>query len=198
MLKMLKKTTWVLNDDPVMTEEKRSHRGVLATACLLVTPLFLFLRSAGAGPMPVPMNLQVEIIKRMFNYDKALANKADPVVFVVYQDEGEVRPNDTVKAFEVVGLVSVAVRLDALTSQSRTPSAVYLLPGIDLSSVGRYCKDNRVLSISGVPELAESGSVAVSIGEANSRPQIIVNMSRLQEEGHNFSAQLLRLAKVVH
>jgi hypothetical protein len=195
---MLKSTMWVLSDDRIITGEKRSHPGVLATTYVIGTLLFLCLSSAGAGPMPVPMNLQVEIIKRMFNYDKALANEPNPLVFVVYQEEGEVRPNDIVKAFEVVGLVSVAVRLDALTSQSRRPSAVYLLPGIDSASVSRYCADNRVLSISGVPELAESGSVAVSIGEANSRPQIIVNRSRVQDEGHDFSAQLLRLAKVVN
>jgi YfiR/HmsC-like len=192
---MLEKKTQVQSDGRV--DDHRSRRRALTTAHFIVTSLLLFLSSAGADPMPVPMNLQVEIIKRMFNYDKALAKETNLLVFVVHQDEGAVRPEDIVKAFEFVGLVSVAVRLDALTSQSRMPSAVYLLPGIEGSSVSRYCTDNKVLSISGVPELAESGSVAVSIGEENRRPQIIVNMKRLQDEGHNFSAQLLQLARVV-
>jgi len=191
---MLEKKTQVQSDGRV--DDQRSPRA-LTTACFIVSSLLLFLSSAGADPMPVPMNLQVEIIKRMFNYDKALANETNLVVFVVHQDEGAVRPDDIVRAFEFVGVVSVAVRLDALTSQSRMPSAVYLLPGIEASSVSRYCTDNKVLSISGVPALAETGSVAVSIGEENRRPQIIVNMKRLQDEGHNFSAQLLQLAKVV-
>jgi hypothetical protein len=147
--------------------------------------------------MPVPINLQVEIIKRMFSYDKAVAHEARPVVFVVHQEEGPMKPDEVVKAFEVVGLVSIAVRRDALASQVQTPSAVYLVPGVDPSTVRQYCTEKRALSISGIPELAESGSVAVSIGEENSRPQIIVHMKRLQDEGHSFSAQLLRLARVI-
>jgi hypothetical protein len=133
----------------------------------------------------------------LFNYDKAMANEARPVVFVVHQDEGPVKQADVVKAFDVVGIVSVPVRLDALTSQIQTPSALYVLPGIDPSAVASYCTEKRVLSISGIPELAENGSVSVSIGEADSRPQIIVHMRRLQDEGHSFSAQLLRLARVI-
>jgi hypothetical protein len=147
--------------------------------------------------MPVPINLQVEIIKRMFTYDKTMVKEAKPLVFVVHQDGGAVRHDDVVKAFEAVGLVSVAVRLEDLTSQIQTPSAVYLLPGIESSAVSGYCTEKRVLSISGVPELAENGSVAVSIGEDDSRPQIIVHMKRLQDEGHSFSAQLLKLARVI-
>jgi hypothetical protein len=54
------------------------------------------------------------------------------------------------------------------------------------------------LSISGDPSLAASGDVSVSIGEVDARPQIIVNMSRLKAEGHELSAQLLKLAKIVH
>jgi hypothetical protein len=147
--------------------------------------------------MPVPINLQVEIIKRIFSYDKVVANQAKPVVFVVHQDEGPVKADEVVEAFEVVGLVSIAVRLDDLSSQIQTPSAVYVVPGVEHSTVRRYCAEKRALSISGVPELAESGSVAVSIGEEDSRPQIIVHMKRLRDEGHSFSAQLLRLARVI-
>ena len=194
---MLKKTARVPSDGRVITEKKRSPRALLTTTYWIVTLLLMVSTSAAADSMPVPMNLQVEIIKRMFGYDKALGNEANPLVFVVHQDEGAVKPEDFVKAFEVVGLVSVAVRLDALPSQIRRPSAVYLLPGTESSSVSQYCTDNKVLSISGVPELAESGSVAVAIGEANRRPQIIVNKKRLHEEGHSFSAQLLQLAKIV-
>ena len=75
------------------------HLVILAAACLC-----LFLRTAGANPMAVPINLQAEIIKRLFNYDKAMANEARPVVFVVHQDEGPVKPADVVKAFDVANM----------------------------------------------------------------------------------------------
>jgi hypothetical protein len=164
---------------------------------LTATCLFPFPSAGAADPMPVPINLQVEIIKRMFGYDKAVANEAKPVIFVVHQEVGPVKPDEVVKAFEVVGLVSIPVRLDALASQIQTPSAVYVVPGVDPSAVKQYCAEKRALSISGIPELAENGSVAVSIGEEDNRPQIIVHRKRLQDEGHSFSAQLLRLARVI-
>jgi hypothetical protein len=47
-----------------------------------------------------------------------------------------------------------------------------------------------VLTISGLTTLAEEGHVSVSIGQGGGRPQIIVNMDRLQAEGHDLSADL--------
>ena len=74
---------------------------------------------------------------------------------------------------------------------------VYLLPDVNTAQVKPFCTDGGILSISGVPSFADSGYVSVSIGEQDNRPQIIVNLSRLKSEGHQLSAELLKLARVI-
>ena len=54
-----------------------------------------------------------------------------------------------------------------------------------------------ILSISGVPELAEKGEVSVALGIENDKPKIIVNLERAKSEGHQLSADLLKLAKII-
>ena len=161
---------------------------------MIAAVLCLSTGSVRAEMMPVPVELQAEIFKRIFSYDKTLSGRLEITVFVV----GEaVEKEKILQAFRSVGVNSLPVSTESLSSQSSKPQAVYLLPGVEPAAVGRFCSDNRALSISGVPSLAGDGSVAVSIGTADNRPQIIVNMSRLKTEGHELSAQLLKLAKVV-
>lgn len=77
-------------------------------------------------------------------------------------------------------------------------AVVYVLDGVGRDSYLELCTTHQALSISGVPELAQSGSVSIAIGlGADNRPQILVNARRLQSEQHKFSADLLRIAKLV-
>jgi hypothetical protein len=158
--------------------------------------LVVLVSSARAQEMPVPLELQTEIFKRIFSYDRSL--EGQPIlVFVVHGEEGAESKDEILRAFEAAGIDSVAVDLETLPDQTQAPAAVYLPPDIDPEAVKQYCAENSVLSISGVPSFASDGSVAVSIGEEGGRPQIMVNMDRLKAEGHDISAQLLKLARVI-
>jgi hypothetical protein len=61
----------------------------------------------------------------------------------------------------------------------------------------QLCQESGVLSISAVPSLVESGDFSIGIGTKGGRPQILVNLSRLEAEGHQVSSELLKLAKVI-
>jgi hypothetical protein len=71
------------------------------------------------------------------------------------------------------------------------------MPGVDADVVNEITTDNSLLSISGLPELVESGKVSVAIGVESGKPKIMVNMTQTDAEGHEFSAQLLKLARVI-
>lgn len=75
--------------------------------------------------------------------------------------------------------------------------AVYFLPAVDRTEVKRLCSQHRVLSLSGVPRLAEVGGVSIAVGLKNGRPEILVNLNEAQAEGQELSSELLRLARVI-
>jgi hypothetical protein len=167
------------------------RRWMVAAVLLLVTS------SVGAEKMPVPFELQAELFKRIFSYDRALSDNESLVVFIVYAAEEPANKDELVQAFDRAGILSRFVRSANLQAQAERPSAVYLLPNVDTAQVELFCIDGGILSISGVPSFADSGHVSVSIGEQNNRPQIIVNLDRLKSESHQLSAELLKLARVV-
>jgi hypothetical protein len=114
----------------------------------------------------------------------------------VDQDRG--LAGDAMRALQGAGVSAAAVELGELERVIGTATAVYVLPGVASASVKRLCQQNRVLSISAVPELVESGDFSIGIGANDGRPQILVNLSQLEAEGHQLSSELLKLARVIH
>ncbi len=64
-------------------------------------------------------------------------------------------------------------------------------------TVKSLCAQNGVLSISGVPSLAEEGNVSIGLGAESGKPRIIINLNRVKSENHELSAQLLESSKIV-
>ena len=71
------------------------------------------------------------------------------------------------------------------------------MPGVDYGAVNAFATSQGFLSISGLPSLAESGRVSVSVDMAGDRPPVVVNVPRLTAEGHELSSELLRLARII-
>ncbi|RPI20120.1 MAG: DUF4154 domain-containing protein, partial [Acidobacteria bacterium] len=56
---------------------------------------------------------------------------------------------------------------------------------------------NRLLSITGLPQLVERGDVSIGLALQDSKPKILVNMSQLRAEGHEVASNLLQLAQLI-
>ena len=48
-----------------------------------------------------------------------------------------------------------------------------------------------------MPGTVESGKASVGVGLKDGKPEIIVHMGQLKAEGHDISADLLKLARVI-
>src|SRR4029079_18613309 len=55
----------------------------------------------------------------------------------------------------------------------------------------------KVLTIAGDAALAEQGKASVGLAMRGDKPEIVVNLDRVELEGHDFSARLLKFARVV-
>jgi len=130
----------------------------------------------------VPLNLQAVLIKKILGFDKALSTKPAPQVTVIGGGD------DIVSALNAAGL-------SAKAGSEVAGDAVYVAPGATAPKAASA--KAGVISLSGVPGLAEKGQVAVGIGSEGGKPKIIVHLGQLKAEGHELSADLLKLAKVV-
>lgn len=164
---------------------------VTLVACVLgVSP------DAGAQEMPVPPNLQAALFKKIFDYDRTLPAGGSVRVAVVHGGDGSVA-GVVASAFSDGGIDAIVVFQSDLPGQIEEFSVVYVTPGTDATSIAALCAAHGVLSVSGLPELAVQGEVAVGIGIHEQKPEILVNLKRVKIEGHELAAELLNLARVI-
>jgi hypothetical protein len=164
-------------------------------AALLVTSF------ATAEP-PADAEQQSSMFKRIFSYDKHLRESDKIVVLVVAVDASNEDAQSVASVFRAKGLfpavVSVSSLNDDLTATlSSESTVVYVVEGVDYDSVTSFAESKGFLTISGLPSLAEEGHVSVAVGVHGNRPEIVVNLPRLGTEGHELSAELLKLARIV-
>jgi hypothetical protein len=147
-----------------------------------------------AQDMPVPLDLQVAIFKKVFSYDKTI-QAGSPKMLVAFTDNSADIKDQIVKAFKDSGMVVTAVKADQLAGSLGNINVVYITPGV--SGVKNLCQKSGILTITGVPSLVESGEASVGLSVIENKPKIIVHLKQLKAEGHELSANLLQLAKVI-
>ena len=160
--------------------------------------LFLLLASckeAIAQVMPVPPKLQAAIFAKVFTYTKTFLVNGQVEVLVTFNNQSEKIKDEMVTAFEDLGISARAVHISELSDNFGRGSVVYITAGTE--STKQFCKEEQLLSITGIPALVKSGEASIGLGIENYRPQVIVDMRQLKAEGHALSSQLLRLAKVL-
>jgi hypothetical protein len=147
-----------------------------------------------AQEMPVPPELQVALFKKVFGYDKKIQQSALKML-VVFTDASAGVKDQIVKAFKDSGVAVNAVKSDQLTDSIAGVNVLYIAPGV--SGAKQICQKNGILSITGMPSLVESGEASVGLSVLDNKPKIIVHLKQLKAEGHELSANLLQLARII-
>lgn len=154
--------------------------------------LMLSATMISAQEMPVPVSVQARYFKKVFVYDKTIP-KDGIKLLVVY---GDATPNDVkdeiVDAFNAIGIKATAAKGAQIATAGAGANVVYFAPGGDLKAVKEFCKTNGVLSISGLPNLANNGDVSIAINAVNDAPKVVINPDRLKLEKQD-AADLMRL-----
>lgn len=146
---------------------------------------------AASQPMPVPAQLQAAIFKKVITLDRTLTARQSAKILVVHSGSGA---DEVVDAFKAAGLTASAVAEGQLAGAIAGADIIYLMPG---TSGAALSKSKGVLSLTGVPATVESGQAAIGVGLKDGKPEIIVHMGQLKAEGHDISADLLKLARVI-
>ena len=160
--------------------------------CLLLL-VGVAVRPAHAQDMPVPANLQAAIFKKVFSLNKTLTGKGSYDVLVVYAQSGG--QDEIVQAFTSAGISARATAAGDLAGQIGGAGVVYLMPGSESSAA--LSTQKQVLTISGVPAMAEAGKAAIGLDLEAGKPKIVVHMGQLKAQGQDVSADLLKLARVI-
>lgn len=144
--------------------------------------------------MPVPAKFQALLFKRIFAYERVL--KTQPSVRVLLASDSRAA-SELQREFEAVGVSAHLLAPDELRAQL-SPDTVLFLFLDSAPALRELALERKVLCISGSPALVLEGKASIGVDrKPDGKPQILVHLKRLKAEGHELSADVLRLARVV-
>ena len=200
-----------------MTCSSRWLRYRLRGAGLAVLLALLPALTAWAQEMPVPVDVQQPLFVKILAYERTLQARGDAVlrIGIVYQSryreslrtqEALMRPPEAGPLALADGTPIEFVALELTTMEALAEQlevepvdALYIAPlraqGIEaLADLGRT---RRLLTLTGVPAYVEEG-LAVGVGlKEGRRPEILINLDAAEQAGAQFSARLLKLARIL-
>lgn len=154
------------------------------------------------GPGPVPPALQAATFEKIFAFDRTLGDRARLKVLLVYGHDPEADGKETAeilqRAFLAASIAAEPVPLVNAVGRLQPGVVVYLLAGAATPELLKAAAGAHVLTIAGEAGLVEQGKASVGLGARGEKAEIVVNLDRVAQEGHDFSAQLLKFARLVH
>ncbi len=170
----------------------------------------------GREESPIEPELQAQLLLKVLSFDRALAARSGSELTVGVVIQRRYRPSleageDMLAAFaSVASRDFVALRLRAIAVELGPKTdleaelarlevdVLYVTPvrALTAATIAAATRALRICSMTAVPQLVLDG-LAVGLGVRNDRPEIIVNLEAASAEGIDFSAQLLRMARIV-
>jgi hypothetical protein len=189
------------------------RRVLLLCTLLLVVAAFLAAPPGRADELTVPIGLQVDLLDRIVRFERSYASRAGAPALVVVVAKGDEAASVRAAALASAAIgqlgnlgarrASVVIMTfsspGALRSASPEADIVYLMPGFsraDMQSIAAIYIDSKVLTVGTTNGDAENGA-ALGFELEGSKPRIIVNLRQARAQRLDFSAQLLRLARVI-
>jgi hypothetical protein len=146
-----------------------------------------------AQNMPVPVNIQAALLVKILKFNPKIAEKNKIQILIVYNSSSK-NSKDELLAELIKTMDAKAVMPEELEQNIKNCDLVYFLPGLQEKT--KACKDNKVLSITGISKYVEEGNVSIAFGLQNDKPKIFINVTSLKSEDQNFSSDILRIAKI--
>lgn len=157
----------------------------------------LSVRSAAEAQDSVPVDLQAVIFSKIFRYAKTLPDTAELRIAVVSGAEDADEADTLVAALSQAGLRADRMEPPGLDDSAASIHVAYLFRATASDAVTAWCFEQGILTLSADERLVRQGRVAIGLTLAKQRPKIVVHLERLRDEGHEVSAELLKLSEVI-
>jgi len=162
-----------------------------------------------------PMNVQLKIIPKVLSLDKNFNSRKEGEfkIAVIYSsvqrnsaqvkdnfNNATIKKNMFVKKTKIKTFfidVSKITNIEEFLIDNKI-DVIYITPlrGVDISSIAKVCKQEKILTVTGVLDYMEN-DISVGFDIKGKKLQIVINNNAAKREGTNFSSRLLRIAKIL-
>ncbi len=162
-----------------------------------------------------PIEVQMKIIPKILSLDKNFNYKKDDEynIGIIYSSnqrnsvkikkELEIAVKNKTIFIKKTKVKATFIDLSQITNLEKyikeyDLNVIYITPlrGVDISSLSKICKQEKILTITGVLDFMQAG-ISVSFDIVNKKLKIVINNDSAKSEGVIFSSRLLRIAKLI-
>jgi hypothetical protein len=169
--------------------------------------------SGTAEEITIPIALQIDLIGRVVRFERTFGTHAeDPALVVVVQKRdtaaseraasqafAAIEQAETLGGRRASATIHTFSSAASLFAESRSAAIVYVMPGFNRSehqAIAAAFIGASVLTVGASAAGVESGMV-LGFELESSTPRIVINLSQARAQRLDFSARLLRLARVI-
>lgn len=207
------------------TKRKSSHTRSLIAKRILVLFLSLFLFSVSSSAQQthdviqeaVPEEIQVPLFLKILTYDRSLEAKVEDTIRIgiLYfpKDDRSKKNKDAIienlrlnKDKTINGVPFSFMEIEFSTEKSlaeaikeKRVNILYVTSdGLHaLKGISTITRAKKILTLTGSVDYVSQG-ISVGLGVKEEKPHVVINLSSARAEGSDFSANLLKVCKVIN
>jgi hypothetical protein len=166
-----------------------------------------------AQEMSVPLDIQVQLMVRVFSFDRAMAERVKDglTVGILYQERYRTSANTADEVEDLLRQTDwlpggrpdvVRIRWEGRADAERQMREhrvriLYIAPlrSVDIPAIGEVCAALRIPAFTGVPDFVDEG-ISLGVTRRGGKAAILVNLPSARRAGADLSSQLLHIAEV--
>jgi len=161
--------------------------------------VFLGYGAAGLGAdiEAAPANIQSAIFLKTLALNKNIAGGGDVTLVVIKSKEfAEAMKPAIGRTIGTSKLATILTVEEVPTDKPAKLTVIYLGDAAKLEACTKYCRQYKVASITGIPELVKKG-ITLTVGVLDKKPKIVLNLASTKEEGIEWDPQILKVASTI-
>lgn len=154
----------------------------ISVLVLLLVISFGTLFASSSNNNDVPISLQTIILKKILVADQTISRRADGVILIVHDADNESQAVMIEKSLAQQGLKSERT-MDVNKYNARSINAIYYATETIVRP--KFITDEGILTFGFRSSSVEQGKVAIALRITENKPEVVVNKSVLDIEGHS-------------
>lgn len=142
----------------------------------------------------VPLKMQAALFLKIFVFNNNINKGGDVTIHIMDAPEfaAEMRKSIGID----VGKSKLVAVNDGSDLPAEKPTVIYIGDPTKLENITRYTRSNKILSITGIPDLVAKG-VTLGMGVSSKKSKILLNISSSKAEGVNWNPAILKISTMI-
>ena len=157
--------------------------------------IFIFISSPSvAGNYGVvPVSIQAALFCKLLVFNQEISTGSSISIYIVGASDFANEMQQVLG--KKIGKSKITSILEGTGLPDYKPSIIYVGNTSKADALIVYARQNKVLTITGIPELVSAG-VTLGLGVLNQKPRILLNILASKEEGINWNPTIFKIAVI--